>query len=37
MESFGIAWFPLHIYRCLIILANRDADAQVLSDTAFNH
>ena len=37
MESFDIAWFPLHIYRCLIISVNRDADAQVLGGTAFNH
>ena len=37
MESFDIAWFPLRIYRCLIISTKRDADAQILNGTAFNN
>ena len=37
MESFDIAWFPLYIYRCLIILVNQNADTQVLSGSAFNY
>ena len=36
MELFGIVWFTLHIYRCLISSAKRDAYAQILNDTAFN-
>ena len=36
VELFCIVWFTLHIYRCLITSAKRDANAQTLNDTAFN-